>query len=357
MQARSYMTMTFAVAAILTIILSTGAGATDNATVESPEAVEKSNPPATVAEESTDPAKVVVAVVNGTEITMAPVFEEMNRVGQLLIRRQGRVPSADETAQIKKEAIDSMIFLELAHGYGRKHFTVEPAEIDGMVAQLRQRLNHLYEEYLHDKGLTEESLRAEIERRLLIQKAFAQEVDAKAGFEEEEARKEYAAQPELFTIPARIEVDDLFIASGADKEGAAARAAALVAKLRELQSVEKLSGEEREGVEIATATLFEDKDADLFREAAALEIGGVANPVEVDEGYHVMLVRGKESSEAIPFDKARQWFEEKAKRERAAVWLAELKKGATIEMRPDGPVVDSPRDLPEGKDRESEKDG
>jgi hypothetical protein len=230
MQARRYMTMTFAAAAILTIILLTGAGATDNATVESPEAVEKSSPPATAAEGSTDPAKVVAAVVNGTEITMAPVIEEMNRVGQLFIRRQGRVPSADETAQIKKEALDSVIFLELAHGFGRKHFTVEPVEVDGMVAQLRQRLSHLYEEYLQDKGFTEETLRLEIERRLLIQKSFAQEVDARAGFDEEEARKEYAAQPELFTIPARIEVDDLFIASGADKEGAAARAAALATK-------------------------------------------------------------------------------------------------------------------------------
>ncbi len=284
--------------------------------------------------ETKDPARILAIVVNDHEISLEELLKEMKKQArQITLGKGGKTPE-QKSEQIEKAAIDSLVFQELARQYGRKNFKIKAAEIDAKIKDLRENLktDEAFGNFLIRNNYTEGLLRREIEKRLLINRAFKQEVDAKIKFDEKKARKEYEAKPKIFTIPARIEVDDLFIATGKDKKAAAGKAAGLRAKLMEYKSTEKLTDDDKMDCRVRTITLFEDKDADLFEKIAALEPGGVSEAVEHDGGYHVMLVLDKKAPELIPFDKAKKWFKSRARNKRTREWFKELKKDATIKI-------------------------
>ncbi len=276
-------------------------------------------------------SQFVAARVNGREITMESVTKEMDSM--FMQRGIMGKPTAKETVQVRDDALDYLIFMELAIEYGEKIIKVSDDEIDITIKQLKAELGteKAYNDYLRMNKHTEETLRKDIEKKYLTQKTLQQEVNSKVVLDEEDTRREYEAHPEKFTIPAGIEVEtvNIYPVKGDWKE-AADRANKIAAELKEVKSANDIKNPK--GLRIDSMTISQEKHPELFSKVSGLEPSGVSSIYDVDDSYQVMRVIQKTPEQLIPFDRAKKWLQTKANTKKAKEWYEDLKKGAKIEI-------------------------
>jgi len=223
----------------------------------------------------------------------------------------------------------------LAEQYAAKHYKIKDDEVDDVIKKLKKKLNteDAYKNFLKKYGYTEKSLRKEIVRRLQLQRAFKDEIDNKVKYDQKEAKKEYEKKKKtLFTIPPKIEVDDIYIPIGKDKKAALKKANKIADKVKELKTTARLSSDDRKGIRISTVQVEKKEDAVFYKHIKKLKPQQVSKPFEHMGGYHVLLVRRFIPEKTIPFKKAETWFKQKKKAERMKQWYEELKKGANIKI-------------------------
>lgn len=139
---------------------------------------------------------LVIARVNGADISMYSLVREMNLVAPKYIGPgQRTTPEMDE--RIKKEALDRLIFDELAVQEARKQgITVRPEAIDGIISKVRE--NHgsesAFREYLEMRGLSEDELRSTIERGHLFEMITAREIYGGIKVDEKALRERYGKE-------------------------------------------------------------------------------------------------------------------------------------------------------------------
>jgi len=275
-------------------------------------------------------AKGIAARVNGREITMESLKKEMHR--RALNMESGKMPTSEETWQMKKDALDLLILMELAGRYGEKNFRVSDDEVEESVKQFKTVLKteQAYVDYLKDSNLTDETLRKNIEKRLIIEKSFQQEVYSKVLFDEEDARREYDSRKKDFTLAERIEVEIIQIYAGHGREEARKRAEDIAAELREVKNTSGLKDET--DIFIVTSSVSNNENPELFVMVSGLKPSDVSDIYEKDDYYQFMLVGNKLPEELIPFDKAKELLRQDAMAKRAREWYEELKKDAEIEV-------------------------
>ncbi len=276
-------------------------------------------------------SKFVVARVNGREISMDSVAKEMDSM--LEKRAIKRKPTVKEAGQVRDEALDYLIFMELVKEYGEKIIKVSDDEIDITIKQLKADLGteKAYNDYLRMSKHTEQTLRKDIEKKYVIQKTLQQEVYSKGVLDEGDMRKEYEAQPEKFTIPAGIElvIVNIYPIKGDWKE-AANRANKIAAELKEAKSADDIK--DPAGLSIDTLNITEEKDPELFSRVSGLEPSGVSSIFDEDDSYQVIRVLKNTPEQLITFEMAKKWFQTQANTKLAKEWYKELKKDANIEI-------------------------
>ena len=147
--------------------------------------------------------KVFAARVNGVEITMLDLVREMNKVAPKYVKGSEKAAPA-MTAKIRKEALDNLIFNELAVQEAvRQGMKVSPEKINTVVELMKKQMGskEAYQAYLDSLGITEDGLRKRIERSHLIEMVTAKEIyqkikiDAQGGgkfFQERHGRVAFA---------------------------------------------------------------------------------------------------------------------------------------------------------------------
>jgi hypothetical protein len=137
--------------------------------------------------------KVFAARVNGVEITALDLVREMNKVAPKYTKGTEEGSPAT-TAKIKKEALDNLIFNELAVQEAvRQGMTVSPEKINTVVELMKKQMGskEAYQGYLDGLGTTEEGLRKRIERSHLLEMVTAKEIYQKIKTDEKDSRAEY----------------------------------------------------------------------------------------------------------------------------------------------------------------------
>jgi len=126
--------------------------------------------------------KIVIARVNGADITMNDLINKMNQIAPSRIPRgHERTPELDQ--MVKKEALDVLIFRELAIQEAvRQGMKVPPEQIDETLKKIRAKAGseEAFNKSLSMTGETEESLRKVIERDQLFDMIVKQEIFRKA---------------------------------------------------------------------------------------------------------------------------------------------------------------------------------
>ncbi len=203
------------------------------------------------------------------------------------------------------QTVDDMILLERAD---EKHLTVDDEMVDKQIAQLRKDNNleddAAFEQALKGAGLTVDALRERYRQSMLMQRAAQGEITA-TEITEEEVRQRYEANKEDYRIPAKVELEQVFLpvaANGSDRAQVLRRARGLVERVRggnDLRAEATLAGVELQDL---GAIPPGDLRPDLHAAIQDLKEGGVTDPLETAGGFQVVRLVRRIPTSYQPYD-------------------------------------------------------
>jgi parvulin-like peptidyl-prolyl isomerase len=187
--------------------------------------------------------------------------------------------------------VDEMILLERAED---RRVTVDDESVDGAIDNLREQNNlqddAAWAEALASAGMTEETIRERYRQSILLSRTVQTEIRP-TEITEEEVRQRYEEEKELYKVPEKVELEQLFFAVGdnaADEAEAIRVAGGLVERVStgsDLRAEATLAGVEvQELGEIPIA----DLRSDLRQALADVPDGGFTEPLATAGGVQVI---------------------------------------------------------------------
>jgi hypothetical protein len=144
--------------------------------------------------------KIVVARVTGADVSMDALVRMMNIMN-------ASSPAASASAspeEIRKNALDQVILRELAlQEAARRELRVEKEDVSRAMDNIIMRLGHEqgFTEFLEKQQLTEDEVRAQVEKSLLLQLIFNKEVLNKISVSNDDVRREYESRKDQYVTP------------------------------------------------------------------------------------------------------------------------------------------------------------
>lgn len=272
----------------------------------------------------------ILARVNDRIVTISEFTE---RVRQELTQMPNQ-PNNEELRQftdmLLEQMVSEMILMERAT---EKRLTVDDAMVDEALANLREENNlqddEAWEQALASSGLTVEALRERYRRTITVQRTVQGEVRP-VEITEEELKQQYEVEKEKFRVPAKVELEQVFLTS--DEAGTAdlnRRAQGLVQRVRDgadLKAEATLAGSELQ--ELGQIPV-DDCRPDLKRALEPLEEGDVADPLTVPGGVQVVRLVQRIPAGYQSFDEVA----EQLRRERSAESYEGQTKGLVEKLR------------------------
>jgi hypothetical protein len=141
-----------------------------------------------------DPKKSVVAKVNGVPISVDDLAKEMNTIAPQYIKPgQKKDPQADE--KVRKEALDRLIYRELAvQEAKRQGMKASKGAISDELKKIKadMKTEDAFRQNLLKSGITEEELKRQIERNILVEMITEKEIFGKVTLKPGEAGNTFA---------------------------------------------------------------------------------------------------------------------------------------------------------------------
>jgi peptidyl-prolyl cis-trans isomerase C len=193
-------------------------------------------------------------------------------------------------------------------------------------------------------GVSEKEIRAQIQRGLAINQLLDTDVRQKITVTEEESKKFYDNNPNLFQQPEQAKASHILIkvapnAEESQKKQARKKIEAIQKKVRkgeDFGSLAKANSEDstaqREG---DLGYFIRGQMVKPFEDAAfALKVGEVSGIVETQFGYHLIKLTDKKPAKTIPYEEIRVRLEQHLKNEKEKTeiqgYIENLKKSAKI---------------------------
>jgi peptidyl-prolyl cis-trans isomerase C len=326
-----------------------------------------------VASKSEPPSSRPVAEVNGVPIPERRVLE-VAAANRARAEAEGRVFGEEEERVLRAASLDLLIEAELMVQAARqKGLTVSPEEVEAEIHAARARFDtdKEYAEYLQDAHLTEQEVREEAERRLLMN-AYRRTILGQKPVTEEDARRYYEEHRSRFVEPEKARVANILIQAKPDDPAPkreAARKRAEEARRRALDGEDfaRLAQEYSQHPTAARGgdlgfipkgapTIFPQFEEVVF----STPVGQVSEVFETPFGFNVLKVLEKKPAEQLPFEKVRAEVLVELgmirDSEALSAHLASLKKAANIRildpayaMPKPGPRAGSPAPKPGAK--------
>jgi foldase protein PrsA len=282
--------------------------------------------------------KIVIAKVNGVDITMKELIEMMNEILPVYKTSAGpNSPDLDE--RVKKEALDLLLFRELAlQEAKRQKLKADPKAVDQVINHLMENLGSdlNYRQYVQGLGYTEETFREQIEKDKLFEMITSKEITGKSKVDGQLVRDIYEREKESFIMPENFAVEDVFFPAGHLEPSAAMKKAketlALIRKNRnDLSSIPPDNA-----LIVRAGGVTRQEYPDIFQAAAGMKAGEVSNVIKERDGLHIVKLKGKEPARQLSFEEASVFIEQKLQEplmnKRKNEWESELRKKAKIEI-------------------------
>ncbi len=257
------------------------------------------------------------------EVNGAPILErrvlEVAALNKLRAEAEGKVFSEEDERRLRAASLDLLIEAELMIQAARERgLAVSPEEVEAEVRSARARFDtdEAYADYLREAQLTEEEVREEAERRLLMN-AYKKSVLGQTPVTDEDARRFYEENRALFVEPEKVRVANILVRAKQDDPPALrdqARKRVQEARQRVLAG-QDFAAVAREYSQHPTATRggdlgFIPKGAPAilpkFEEVAfSTPVGDVSDVFETPFGFNVLKVVEKKPEEPLPFERVR----------------------------------------------------
>ncbi|MBI5099475.1 MAG: SurA N-terminal domain-containing protein [Nitrospirae bacterium] len=281
--------------------------------------------------------KIVVALVNGVEITMESLEIMMKSLGT------GKGPGTalpENIGAVKKEALNQLILQELAYQKAKSEgLTVEQEDIDKAIADMKRKLGDesKYREFLDKEGISEDELRQRIQKNLILKRIFTREILDKKAIPEEELKKEYEQDKEIYTKPEKIVVVDVVFFLRIDDADSLKKAEEILEKIH--------ADKEKNPWNLVLDGTFVVRDLEIKEGGQEKEIYGEAKKLKAGElsgvfpssgTFHIIKLKEYAPFKQFTFEEVKSGVERKyraqAQKKRLLEWEAELKKNAKIEI-------------------------
>jgi peptidyl-prolyl cis-trans isomerase SurA len=256
------------------------------------------------------------------------------------------------TPQIMVDAIDEMVIVQRGKELG---YTLSDQQFKGVVDNIRKENKIESEEQfqaaLKAENMSMADLRRNLERQMIYQRVQQNEVLAKIGVTDDEARKYYEAHLKEFTTPPTVTLREILVAVAGDPKilNVAADEAAL-AKTEAIrtrvttggENFEKLAAEVSDSPSKANAGLIgplsvNDISPELRKLIEAMKPGDVSAPVRTTRGFQILKLESITPTETMTLEKAREQISERVFTDKRKVefqkYIQKLRAQAIIEWK------------------------
>lgn len=277
----------------------------------------------------------VVARVNGVEITQQELKAKMMRM--LEARRSGNAGGDVDPEVLRKDALDKLILRELAYQRAKAEgIRVGSDELDNAVAEIKANVGEdKYREALGKRGMTEEDLRKDLEKNLMVKHIFEKEVSGLVTVSEEEVEKEYESIKDEFSEPEKVVVADFVMFLDMDDKSAPEKAEELIRRIKDAgEDVLNIPSDGK--FLVRQLEINKNKQPELYAEAKKLSEGEVSGLIRTPDSLHILKLLKYSPEVKAQFSQIRGFVERRvrarAQQKKTAEWEAELKKNARIEI-------------------------
>jgi parvulin-like peptidyl-prolyl isomerase len=280
--------------------------------------------------------KIVAARVNGTDIMLDAVMQLADRLNLQMTHAHSSEGPSIQT--IQREALDRIILWELAYQKAKaRGLVVEQKAVDAALTDIKTKAGseERYKKILEQGAMTEEQLRAQVEKNLILETIYKQEVLDTIRVPEEKLTEEYEKNKGIFTQPEKISVVDVAISLSPSDKGAETRAEEVLKKIRENgNDPEKL-------VQDGTFVVRDydpkkDSDKELYEAARKLNPGELSGVIKTSDNLHIIKLVEYTPEKLHAFAEVKSVIERKlradAQNQKTREWFDGLKKDAKIEI-------------------------
>ena len=256
------------------------------------------------------------------------------------------------TPQIMVDAVDEMVIVQRGKELG---YTLSDTQFKGVVDNIRKEnkieTEEQFQAALKAENLSMADLRRNLERSMISQRVQQNEVFAKIGVTDDEAKKYYEAHLKEFTTSPTVTLREILVAVPGDPKvlnvAADEAAKAKAGEIRKRvtaggENFEKLATEISDSPSKANAGLLgplsvNDLSPDLRKLAESMKAGDVSEPVRTTRGYQLLKLEAITATKTMTLEQAREQisehvFTEKRKAE-FQKYLQKLRAQAIIEWK------------------------
>jgi parvulin-like peptidyl-prolyl isomerase len=243
----------------------------------------------------------ILARVNERIVTVSEFTERVRTE----VSQMSPAPTDEELGQfagmLLDEVVNELVLLERAT---EKRVQVDDQMVDQALENLREE-NELQDDEawaqaLASSGITVDQLRDRYRRTMTLQRTVQAEIRP-VEVTEEELRRQYEAEKESYRVPAKVALEQVFLAMDADP-ATQRRAQAMVERVRagaDLKAEAILAGAELQDL---GAIPVDDCRPDLRAAIEPLPEGGVTDPLAVPGGLQVIRLIERIPPGYQPFD-------------------------------------------------------
>jgi len=276
----------------------------------------------------------IVAKVNGTVFTKKDLEIEVDRlIPKMTFHRN---VSEDKRKLYYDKAIEELVNRELQYQDAvAKGMQPEKEKVNAQMEKIRSRFKspEEYKAGLEKEGLTEEKLRVQIEKEMLVQTVNAKKV-TEAQLSEKDVKEYYEKNPSKFKQPDSVK---LRLISTTDEK----KAQEILTKIKAGEDfgdiAYKMSEDPYRVKSGDIGYMHRGRMLPEIEEAAfKLKVGEVSDLIKVEKAWYIIKLEDKKPEHTLSFeeikDKLKKELESTRAQEIKEKWIADLRAKAKIEI-------------------------
>jgi peptidyl-prolyl cis-trans isomerase C len=262
------------------------------------------------------------AVVNGSPIGLKR-FEQLIEAEQQRAMMQGMQISQDQLAELKKQALDYLINMELLSQEAKKAgYQAEPEQVQQQINQIKGQFEgeEEFKQALASEGTDEATIREDIKKSIMVQKFVMERFASEVTVEESETRDYYDRNPQVFMQPEQVRASHILFT--VDQNATAEEVAAAKEKaenaLKRYRDGEEFSSLAQELSQCPSSA--QGGDLGLFgrnqmvpefeQKAFSLKVGEVSEPLRTQYGFHLIRLTAKNDESRLAYDEIKDQITE-----------------------------------------------
>lgn len=274
----------------------------------------------------------IVATVNGREIP-GPMLINQVQVFKMVNQQQGRSVTPEQEAEYAQESLDNLIGQELIYQKAREWgIEVDDKTVRAEVQKIHDQFPNekMYRHALRLQGLTEDLLRASIEKQLVEEKVVQTRIAPNVDVSDSAVKEFYEQNRDQFLQPPRWEISHIFVAALRQEPPEDLAQRKRFERLQQMVTDDARKKIERVQAELKAGKKFEDlarkyseheetakeggkwgtmtqRDLppEIFQAVSGLKPGEISGIVRSEYGFHILRLDAKYPESAIPLEQVK----------------------------------------------------